>query len=551
MMSQISSTASPGQKARRQYINKFTQFFFRELDKGFTSPYVVLSTGTLLSFAGWKYFQRYVEPNRQINALWRQPRTRVPFSDTHNTFWGFGVSTAGSNPLCGGDPRSPMDIAADETEEAMRRPTLLHSEPSELQDGMVGGGGGMHASVACMELQEYDPMYGDDIAFRSVHYLYNTADRSNTDRKGKGTALGAEHVAHEDREGDSYLSRMPASGMSIIHGMVKCKSVTAQNNCVPYAGHLESEYARKMMLALGPVHMLRDIAKTSFPVRFTRVKESSVMTLVCGLHSGEMPRWLSTAFPNFRVDVVEPDGALVRICRRFMGFQESSNLQLFVADPIDFLRRNSHVDAPSGRRYDLVMLDAVDGAGHLSTKYGRLEFINNVRNCLSRSGCVVAALPNRDADFLYQVVQNWRLAFTDRTVLLVHCMTSPHTILITFQDDAERGRANFGTVANVDEFKDILRTKLSHYGVRRVPFDLVGEVSCENFRVLQPGRTYPMDVYLPKGHPHLLSRSRDRTAGRALKGDAWMAWLRRMGASWLTPTQLTDLRSMERRPPPV
>ncbi|AAZ13320.1 uncharacterized protein TEOVI_000801700 [Trypanosoma equiperdum] len=528
---------SPGQRPQKQYINKFTAFFFREVDRGFSSPYVVFSTGTVLALAGWKFFKRRVEPERQINAVLRQPRSRVPLSDAHNVFWGFRTNSGTDNT----SPRSLGEAMSEDMEEALRRPRLLHSEPSELQDSRTESSGGTQANVACMELQEYDPQYGDDVVFRSVHYIYSERDGSTSQVDNK-----TEEVV-EKGEDSSYLSRMPGHGLSVIHGMVKCKFVTAQNNCVPYAGHLESEYARKMMLALGPVHILRDIARTSFPIRFTTVKETPVSTLVCGLHSGEAPRWLSNAFPNFQIDVVERDGALVRVCRRFMGLQESSNLRLFIADPVDFLRRNALVDVSSGKRYDLIMIDTLDGAGRLSTQYGRLEFINSVRNSLSPAGCVVAALPNRDAAFLYHMVQNWRLAFAGRTVLLVHCVTSPHTMLITFQDDAERGRANFGSVGGVDEFKDLLRTKISHYGVKRIPFDLPAEVSRDNFRVLHPGKTYQMDAYLPSGHPQLRSIAEGNFVfGGASNGGSWTEWLRRLGGSWLTPTQRTDLKWMEK-----
>ncbi|KAH8609157.1 hypothetical protein ERJ75_001230700 [Trypanosoma vivax] len=541
----------PGQRAERQYLNKLTAFFFREIDKGVASPYVVLCCGALLSLAGWKFSRRYLEANRQFNIASRKPYSRVPMSDVHNAFWGFHSGTTDNGLLVATGPRHVAETMTPELEEALKQPTLLYSEVSELADDASAARNGAGLSVACMELSEYDPQLGDDVVYRSLHYIRSgpPEDHDSVAHASSRSGTPAAHGSACKETSSSYFSRMPASGLSVIHGMVKCRSITSMNNCIPLAGHLETEYARKMMLALGPAHVLRDAAHSILPTRFIGVKEAPVSTLVCGLHSGEIPRWLSNAFPNFKVDVVERDGTLARICRQFMGFQESSNLNLFVSDPADFLRRNSVVESPqsSAKRYDLIMLDTMDGDGRMDTQYCRLDFINSIRNNLSPAGCVVAALPNRDAAFLYSAIQNWRLSFAGRTVLLVHCITSPHTMLITFQDDATRGRANFGTVGSVDEFKDLLRAMLSHYGPKRVPFDITSEVSLHNFAVIAPGKAYPIEAFLPAGHPQLLNnRSSAAAAGGQSFVSKWNTWLRRWSSTWLTPSQRADLRRLEK-----
>ncbi|CCW65780.1 unnamed protein product [Phytomonas sp. EM1] len=340
---------------------------------------------------------------------------------------------------------------------------------------------------------------------------------------------------------------MPGGGEGVIHGMVKCKGVTTLNNCVPYGGHLESEISRKLLLSLAPVHVLRSASKVFLPVRFTTVKEVPVETLVVGLHSGEIPRWLSNSFPNFNVNVVEEDGTLVGICRRFLGFRESSNLSLRIGNPIDYLRSlAANLVAEHGgaggkidKRYDLVLIDAVDGAGQLSTQFGHLEALNNLRNCMSNNGCVAITLPNKNASFLYNMVQNWRMGFAGRPVVLIHCYTAPYTILMTFQDDAARGMANIGSVANVREFQDLLRAHLKHYGQDRVPFDFTNEIHEDNFKVLMPGERYDTAAFLPRGHPELA-----QPVGGAEKGlmKGWNAWLRSVAGKFITPGQRADMR---------
>ncbi|EPY27080.1 hypothetical protein STCU_05931 [Strigomonas culicis] len=303
------------------------------------------------------------------------------------------------------------------------------------------------------------------------------------------------------------------------------------------------------MLALGPVHIVRDAAKTLVPMRLTLGRQVAIETLVVGLHGGGLPRWLSSSFPNFQVDVVERDGALVSLCRRFLGFQESSNLHLWVGDPFDYLaqtaaacrqgaeQRGAGRHAFTGKRYDLILLDGIDGSGHLSPQYGRLEFVNSVRNSMGNTGVVAMAVPNKDGRFLYQMTQNWRMAFSGRPVLLIHCITSPTTILMTFQDNADRGKANVGSVHNVEEFKDLVRSHMKHYGAGRILFDLTNEVNDKNFRVLDPGQTYDLDAYLPRGHPEAVAQLRQQK-----QAEGWNAWIRRVTGSYLTPGQRVDLK---------
>ncbi|GET87438.1 hypothetical protein, conserved [Leishmania tarentolae] len=473
----------------------------------------------------------------------------------------------------------------------MRRPQLLFSEASELHEQPSAANPSGEVDVVCLELSEFSPVLRDDVYYRSVHYIpaqggsaaASSSGYQESSPKGSkqanrsggsswksmmspGEVAGAVSTASEVSSATAsspttadvekvtsttdYLQFMPGQGEEVIHGMIKCKGVTTQNNCVPYAGHLEEEYARKLMLTLGPVHILRDPTQTMLPRRFSFVKQVPVETLVLGMHSGEMPRWLSTCYPNFNVHVVEKDGTLVRLCKRFLGFQESSNLTVHVNDPIEYVRREAAMKTygsatdTANKPYELVLIDAMDGAGRLSTQYGRLEFIGNIRRIMSNNGCVAVTLPNKDAGLVFNMVQNWRMAFTGRPVVLVHCATSPCTILMTFQDAATRGKANIGSIAKVEEFQDVLREHIRHYGADRVQFDITREVSASNFRVLNPEQTYGIEAYLPAGHPAILA-ARHREVQEAMlrksRSQGWGAWLRSITRSALPPSQRSDL----------
>ncbi|KAK7194101.1 hypothetical protein NESM_000322900 [Novymonas esmeraldas] len=585
-----------GQRPKRPHLNRVTTFFFSQLDRGFTSPYVLLASGVFFSYVAWRVMEHYIRP-RQEQLAQRRPVQRVPFAASHNAFWGLSntsddlATTAARTSDPGGRATGADDVASnlylpqtanEGQEEAMRRPQLLFSEASELHERPSAANPSGEVDVVCLELSEFDARLRDDVYYRSVHYVpargvavrprsgdsggwksmispreaagsptaaAAAADGASPEASGSPSPTAAE--LEKATAATDYLQFMPGQAEEVVHGMIKCKAVTTQNNCVPYAGHLEEEYARKLMLTLGPVHILRDPTLTTLPRRFSFVKQVPVETLVLGLHSGEMPRWLSTCYPNFKVHVVEKDGALVRLCRRFLGLQESNNLTVHINDPVEFVRHQALQMTRGGasaessiKPYELVLIDAMDGAGQLSTQYGRLEFIGNIRNVMGSNGCVAVTLPNKDAAFVYNMVQNWRMAFAGRPVVLVHCVTAPCSILMTFQDSASRGKANIGSIGKVEEFQDVLREHMRHYGVDRMQFDITREVSAANFSVLSPERTYGMEAYLPAGHPALLAARHQEVQDalrRKSQKQSWSAWLRRWAGSTLSPGQRTDL----------
>ncbi|KAG5482003.1 hypothetical protein LSCM1_05717 [Leishmania martiniquensis] len=589
-----------GQHARRQYAHHTTEFFFEQLDKGFASPYVLLASGVFFSYLAWRVTEHYVRPRQEQLAQCR-PIQRVPFVPAHNVFWGLadqsqaGVSATGSRASDVEGVASNLFLPQsvnEAQEEAMRRPQLLFSETSELHERPSAANPSGEVDIVCLELSEFDPRLRDDVYYRSVHYVpaqgglagsssvgYEGSSPTEWAQTSSSSVLGRKSMmrpgevaatataaasagpsasaspptaaeVEKTMSATDYLQFMSGQGEEVIHGIMKCKGVTTQNNCVPYPGHLEQEYARKLMLTLGPVHVLRDPAQAILPRRFSFVKEVPVETLVLGMHSGEMPRWLSTCYPNFNVHVVEKDGALVRLCKRFLGLQESSNLTVHIGDPVDYVRHQAAMTANGNpaeagfKPYGLVLIDAVDGAGRLSTQYGRLEFLSNIRSIMSRNGCIALALPNKDAGLVFNMVQNWRMAFSGRPVVLVHCVTSPYSILMTFQDAATRGKANIGSIAKVEEFQDVLRAHIRHYGADRMQFDITREVSVANFSVLNPEQRYRLEAYLPAGHPALLEARHQEVQEAMLRrshAQSWGSWLRRLTGAALSPSQRSSL----------
>lgn len=575
------------------YRNRFTAFFFKELQKGFSSPWVLLGFGVITGFAAFKVVEWWSHPERQRQRQ-LAPRARIPMKPEHEAIWGFytarGDETNGSSsPLGDGLPiASPgaaifdPAVAVAESEALLQRPRLIYAE---VQPTIPNGGVGSTSSargtsssssssssssqeeeVVIMEVPEYDEKLKDDIYVRSLHYIpipsttsfekkaekrlpssSPSSSSTTTDASRRSTAAAQE----SENPLDEYFRYMPGGGREHIHGMVKCKRGDEDTDgtfgssqhtqgtssgsfsptriptglvppCIPYAGDLSRESARKLLLTLGPVHILQDPSQAILPARFSPVKHPEMRALILGLREGSLPRWLSTAYPHFVVDVVEPEHSLIRLAKQFFGFQPHSRLRVERSTAEKFLTlkaatvETAHTAAEHGvalrslfipwkrgpvtrkgaaerfqsatgekdpspvedpRLYDLILLDPIDRHGNLPRYIGRLDFLQSLRQVLSPTGVVGVLLPNRDARKLYEMIQHWRMGFHGRSMILIHCRQEPVTMLMTFQDEGGRGQAAMGTIGSADELKDIIRSHLTHYGLERVPqFDLTQEV---------------------------------------------------------------------------
>jgi len=110
--------------------------------------------------------------------------------------------------------------------------------------------------------------------------------------------------------------------------------------------------------------------------------------LIVGLGGGSMVHFLHGKDPKVKVDVVEIDPMIVNIADRYFGVRTGGNVNINVADGLDYL---THTDA----RYDVIYMDAflrpsggTDKTGvplHLKT----LKFYGEVQKRLNPDGVVV------------------------------------------------------------------------------------------------------------------------------------------------------------------
>lgn len=104
--------------------------------------------------------------------------------------------------------------------------------------------------------------------------------------------------------------------------------------------------------------------------------------LLIGLGGGSLPKRIWHDFPAIEMDVVEIDGEVVDVARRFFAFPDDPRVHVHVEDSRRFLQATRE-------RYDLIMLDAFYSdsvPAHLTTR----EFVALARDHLAPAGALVS-----------------------------------------------------------------------------------------------------------------------------------------------------------------
>jgi spermidine synthase len=107
--------------------------------------------------------------------------------------------------------------------------------------------------------------------------------------------------------------------------------------------------------------------------------------LVIGQGGGTLPSALQELVPNARMDVVELDGAVDRVARRYFGFKPTANTRVAIEDGRVFVKRAGR----ARQTYDLIMLDAFESdyiPEHMLTR----EFLQEVKAIMAPRGVLVA-----------------------------------------------------------------------------------------------------------------------------------------------------------------
>jgi spermidine synthase len=158
---------------------------------------------------------------------------------------------------------------------------------------------------------------------------------------------------------------------------------SGSRRCLSFA-HYRREHSRQTCMDKHePNALIFDYTKMVMAALYLDPRPKRI--LVLGLGGGTLPNALLQVVPDAYVDAVEIDPAVVKVARKYFGFQPRNNLRLHVQDARVFVKRALR----GSDTYDLIILDAFDHEyipEHLLTR----EFLTEVRSLL-RDGGVVAA----------------------------------------------------------------------------------------------------------------------------------------------------------------
>jgi len=175
--------------------------------------------------------------------------------------------------------------------------------------------------------------------------------------------------------------------------------------------------------------------------------------LMVGLGGGVVSGVFARHLPDVSVDIVEVDGRVVELCRKYFHLSDRPNQRIHVGDGRTFVRR-----APRGE-YDLILLDAYLGDSipfHLMTA----EFLAQVRAALAPGGAVVANVWDGSALFDAEL-RTFEHVFPGEVYVF---RGAGNAMIAALPDQPRRSR------------ETLLRVARESAAGRALPFDLAAEV---------------------------------------------------------------------------
>jgi spermidine synthase len=179
-------------------------------------------------------------------------------------------------------------------------------------------------------------------------------------------AAGEQTIVRYDRESKYYRIRVidyPAEGRRCLHFS---RSRGIQSSMIlAEPDQLDLRYSKSTIAALALHPAPKDV-------------------LLVGLGGASIPKFIQKQFPDIKLDIVEIDADVVKVCQNFFEFKGTPNTRVIVMDGRMYLKR-----AP--KKYDVILLDAYATDRipfHLTTQ----EFVQLAKACLKPGGLVASNL---------------------------------------------------------------------------------------------------------------------------------------------------------------
>ena len=181
-----------------------------------------------------------------------------------------------------------------------------------------------------------------------------------------GTSAAEETVVRYDRESPYYKIRVvdyPDEGRRCLHFSRSRGVQSSMKLADPTA--LDLRYSRSIMAALALHPDPKDV-------------------LLVGLGGASIPKFIGRHWPDIRLDILEIDPDVVKVCQAYFAFNGSPRMRVIVMDGRMYLKRTR-------KRYDLIMLDAY-AADHIPFHLTTMEFVRLVRDHLKPGGAAASNL---------------------------------------------------------------------------------------------------------------------------------------------------------------
>lgn len=114
--------------------------------------------------------------------------------------------------------------------------------------------------------------------------------------------------------------------------------------------------------------------------------EAPKRVLLIGLGAGSLVRFIHHFFPKCVIDAVDSSEQVIKLAKGYFQFPDTSHVQAHWCDGRAFLQ-----DLPASSRYDLILFDAYDESGIVSTIYDT-EPLNRAAQALAPQGIVASNL---------------------------------------------------------------------------------------------------------------------------------------------------------------
>jgi spermidine synthase len=195
-------------------------------------------------------------------------------------------------------------------------------------------------------------------------------------------------------------------------------------------------------------HIMLDLRYSKSMIAAMALHPAPKDVLLVGLGGASIPKFIQKHFPDAKLDIVEIDPDVVKVCQEWFDFKGTPNTRVIVMDGRMYLKR-------SPKQYDIIMLDAYAADRipfHMTTR----EFVEQAKGRLKPGGIIATNLWEHAVNrFYYAELRTYQTLFPQ--LYLCRAGDSGNMILfatldekpVTKEDWAKRadalpGAKNFG-----------------------------------------------------------------------------------------------------------